>query len=194
MERACRNGATAPARAFHRRQAASSKAGTPSPRLALLAKAEELDPNYPEDSALHGRSPPHAWRPARAFQALDRALARDPYFMALLSKGAVLERMGKPRLAAQVYKNAIKIAPPPERLAPSLRTALEHAQAHVAADARALADHLRGQTAQLRDANQQRSGHDRFDESINILAGRATALRSRPGHALLPATAGHPIL
>ncbi len=90
--------------------------------------------------------------------------------MALLSKGAVLERMGKPRLAAQVYKNAIKIAPPPERLAPSLRTALEHAQAHVAADARALADYVRRQTSQLRDASKNES-LDRFDESIDILAG-----------------------
>lgn len=47
--------------------------------------------------------------------------------MALLSKASVLERMSRPREAAKAYANAVKIAPSPERLPPSLRRGLEHA-------------------------------------------------------------------
>jgi tetratricopeptide (TPR) repeat protein len=39
-----------------------------------------------------------------ALRALDEALAADPYFfLALMSKAAVLERMARPRQAARVY-------------------------------------------------------------------------------------------
>src|SRR5262245_54080657 len=55
----------------------------------------------------------------QALEAIDRALAIDPYFfMALLSKGALLEGMLQPRHAARIYRDAIKIAPPAERLPP----------------------------------------------------------------------------
>jgi len=53
----------------------------------------------------------------QALAALDQVLAHDPYsFIALLSKGSVLEQMGSPRRAAEVYKNALKIAPNADRL------------------------------------------------------------------------------
>src|ERR1700741_4677861 len=47
-----------------------------------------------------------------ALAALDEALALDPYnFLALLSKGAIVEKLSGERLAAKVYENAIKLAP-----------------------------------------------------------------------------------
>src|SRR3954463_4314956 len=50
---------------------------------------------------------------AGSLAALDEALTLDPYdFVALLSKGAVVEKMSGERAAAAVYKNALKIAPP----------------------------------------------------------------------------------
>jgi aspartyl/asparaginyl beta-hydroxylase (cupin superfamily) len=106
-----------------------------------------------------------------ALAALDRALALDPYFfMALLSKGAVLERMNRTRQAATVYANALKIAPAPSHLPAGLRRGLEHAHEVVDANAASVADFLRARTAAARAGH---NGEDlrRFDECIDILAG-----------------------
>ena len=76
-------------------------------------------------------------------RALDETLAVDPYFfLALMSKGAVLERIGTPRQAARVYRDALKIAPTDDIPAP-LEAAMDHAREVVAEDSRALAAHLR---------------------------------------------------
>lgn len=106
-----------------------------------------------------------------ALAALDRALAIDPYFfMALLSKAVLIERLGNRRLAARTYRNALKIAPAPERLSPSQREMLIHARAVVSANSEAVADHLRAATAELRG---EFSGErlERFDQCLEILAG-----------------------
>jgi|CXWL01.1.fsa_nt_gi aspartyl/asparaginyl beta-hydroxylase (cupin superfamily) len=147
------------------------ESGEAAVALDLLSRAEALDPAYPEIPLYAAMAHRMLGALPAALAACDRALARDPYFfLALLSKGAILEQIGKPRLATLVYKNAIKIAPPPERLPPSIRMALGRAQTHVAADAQALAAHLRAQTSDLRDQNKA-DRLDRFDESIDILAG-----------------------
>jgi aspartyl/asparaginyl beta-hydroxylase (cupin superfamily) len=139
--------------------------------LALLCESERLDPAFadaPLYAALAHRMDNNL--PA-ALAALDRALAIDPYFFtALLSKGAIQEHMGKPRLAARSFANAIKIAPAPERLPPAQRAALDHARELVADNSRALAEYLRSRTSAARS---QFKGErlDRFDESLDILAG-----------------------
>ncbi len=139
--------------------------------LDVLVRAEALDPVYPEIPLYAALAHRMQGALTDSVNALDRALANDPYFfVALLSKGAILEQLGKPRLAVQVYKNAIKIAPPPERLPASLRTPLDRAHALVTASARALAKHLRSQTAALR-AQSKGVALDRFEESMAILAG-----------------------
>jgi len=62
--------------------------------------------------------------------ALQRALAVDPYcFMALLAQGALLEREGNRKQAARVYKGALQIAPPEDRLLPNVRASLAQARA-----------------------------------------------------------------
>src|SRR5262245_60486768 len=79
-----------------------------------------------------------------ALRALDAALAIDPYFfLALMSKGAVLERLGKERLAALVFRDALKIAPNAAELPAPLAAALNHARDVAAKDSQALADFLR---------------------------------------------------
>ena len=108
--------------------------------LAMLLEAEKSDP-----TDLHVKL--HLALAQRALgdfpaalRALDAALAIDPYFfLALLSKGVVLERMGRTKFAAQVYRNALKIAPRPENTAPSLDAPIRHAREVVAAEAEALA-------------------------------------------------------
>ena len=139
--------------------------------LKLLARAEALDAADPEIPLCAAMAHRLVDALPAALAALDRALARDPYyFVAMLSKGALLERLGRPRAAAQGFKNAIKIAPQAERLPPSLRSALESAQAFVAANAQALVEHLHAQTSALR-THCPDAALDRFDECVNILAG-----------------------
>ena len=111
---------------------------------------------------------------------LDAALAIDPYFfLALLSKGAVLERMNQRGAAALVYRDAIKIAPAPEALPPALQTPLAHARTVVEDDARQLAEFLQQHTAELRGSH---AGENlgRFDESLQILAGRKRVYHAEP--------------
>ena len=56
-----------------------------------------------------------------ALLTLDAVLHMDPYhFLALLSKGAVLEQMDLRRQASVVYRNALKLAPPEDMTPPAL--------------------------------------------------------------------------
>ena len=71
---------------------------------------------------------------SEAVAALDRVLAQDPYsFIALLSKGSIFEQLGSVRRAGEIYKNALKIAPPANRLPSSLLGPIEQAQSLVQA-------------------------------------------------------------
>jgi aspartyl/asparaginyl beta-hydroxylase (cupin superfamily) len=121
-----------------------------------------------------------------ALRALDAALAIDPYFfLALLSKGIVLERMGLVKAAAQVYRNALRIAPRPENTAPSLETPIRHAREVVVANAMALAQYLREQVAGLRGSH---SGESlaRFDECLDVYAGTKRVYNSEPVQLHVP--------
>jgi aspartate beta-hydroxylase len=121
-----------------------------------------------------------------ALRALDAALAIDPYFfLALLSKGVVLERMGRTKLAAQIYRNALKIAPRPENTAPSLEAPIRHAREVVAAQAVALAEYLREQVEGLR---MKHAGEPlaRFDECLDVYAGTKRVHNSEPVQLHVP--------
>src|SRR5256884_8001168 len=66
--------------------------------------------------------------------ALEKALELDPYFyLALLQKSTLLERRGKHRQAAQVYRAFLQCVPPAAQQAPGLQQGLERARAAVAA-------------------------------------------------------------
>jgi len=139
--------------------------------ITLLRQAEGADPRDPDTPVHLAMAYNVRGDHELALGALDRALAIDPYFfMALLSKGAVLERMGRQRLAAQIYANAIKIAPAPERLPPPLQRGLERAHDVVRSNAVSMADFLRERTMAARARH---DGEDlrRFDECLDILAG-----------------------
>lgn len=96
-------------------------------------------------------------------RALDAALALDPYFLpALLSKAAWYERHGRVRVAAEIYRNCLKIAPPAERWSDALRGPLSHARQRVAEHSAALAAHLRDALGAV---------PSRWQEAIDIAAG-----------------------
>lgn len=139
--------------------------------LDLLTRAEALEKTLPETPFFVAVCHRHLRNPAAALDAVDRALSLDPYFfMALLSKGAILDDLGKHKLAARAYRNALKIAPPEQSLPPDARAALEQARAQIARNASALAEHLQKATAALRSTY---AGErlERFDECVDILAG-----------------------
>ncbi len=115
-----------------------------------------------------------------ALTALDRALAMQPYdFVALLGKGAVLEQAGRAKVAVDVYRNALKIAPPRDRLPPSLAAQLSHAAAVVAEHARALGEFMRAEIDAMR-AGIDAETLDRFDEGLDIYAGLKAAPKQEP--------------
>lgn len=67
-----------------------------------------------------------------ALEAINRALALRPLdFMALLMKGALLERSGQDDAADEIYRAALFQAPPAERLAPGATAQVTHARQRV---------------------------------------------------------------
>ena len=115
-----------------------------------------------------------------AVLALNAALAIEPYsFMALLSKGSILEQMGRIRAAARVYRDALRITPAESSLPSGLRGPVARAREVVAEQAQALAEHLRGALSDLR-AQCHCAERRRFDESLNVLAGINKVYNAEP--------------
>jgi aspartyl/asparaginyl beta-hydroxylase (cupin superfamily) len=117
---------------------------------------------------------------AGALSALDEALSLDPYdFVALLSKGAMLERSAGERAATQTYRNALAVAPPDEELPPPLRAPTARAREVVAKTRDALEAHLKARTdavkTEVSDATRRR-----FDESLGIFSGRTKVYAQEP--------------
>src|SRR5262245_39845149 len=85
---------------------AAMRRGDAAAALSAVAQAEAINPHDPhvkmQKALIHRMS---GALPA-ALTALDEALALDPYnFLALLSKGAVVEKLSGARIAAKVYEN-----------------------------------------------------------------------------------------
>ncbi len=110
---------------------------------------------------------------AGALRAIEAALVIDPYLlMALLSKGLLLEKLGRPREAAAAYRNALKAAPPDDRLPPGLKTPVERAREAVRADSDQATMFVEARLTELRARH---AGEDlkRFDMSRDVfLAGK----------------------
>jgi aspartate beta-hydroxylase len=115
-----------------------------------------------------------------ALVELDAAIALDPYhFLAQLSKGALLERVGRPRAAASVYRIALKIAPPADKLPPALLSPLQRAREVAATDAEALAVHLREKLGPVRARNNT-DDFRRMDECLDVAAGTRRVFNAEP--------------
>ncbi len=119
-----------------------------------------------------------------ALRALNAALAIDPYeFLALLTKGVVIEKMGDMRAAAAAYATALRLAPDPP--APFLVKPIEHARAIVAEDRQRKADFLHARLAAHKRAH---GGADfaRIDECVDIFVGKAKPHFPDPALLLFP--------
>jgi len=118
--------------------------------------------------------------------ALDKALAIDPYFfLALLQKAMLLERLGNTREAAGVFQAFLSSLPREAKQAPSLQQAITHAQAAVHKNNAALELFL---TEKLRDIRLQNDTSDqrRIDDSINVLLGKKQVFTQQPTFMHVP--------
>ena len=112
--------------------------------------------------------------------ALDRSLSIDPYFLpSLLSKGALLVRLGQHKEAAEIYKNALSIAPPDDQLPASLRTHMGRARDAVARNAEQLDDFLQSYLLPARDRNPD-SDLRRFEACKDVLLGHKKIFVQQP--------------
>jgi aspartate beta-hydroxylase len=168
------------------------KRGKPNDALALLTEAERDYPRAVDVKLQKAAALRLIGDLGAALGALDAALAVEPlHFVALLSKGAVLERMGRPRTAATVYANALRIAPRPEHTPPALDAPIRRAREQVAMQARALATRLRERTNALRTTHAD-TPLARFDETLDVLAGTKRVYNAMPVQLHVPLLAAIP--
>lgn len=151
----------------------------PSQALALLDKADSLGRTH---NATLNRAV--ALRLLGDFHAslavLDEALDMKPYdFAALLAKGAMLEKINRPKAAVEVYRNALKIAPPRAHCPPAVTTQMDYAARMVDQHAKALGDFMRQRLSGLR-ADVGQAALDRFDEGLEIYAGLIQPPKQQP--------------
>jgi len=150
-----------------------------STALALLDQADAIAPSHGgalnRAVALRLSGDFHG-----ALAQIDRALAIQPYdFVALLSKAALLEKVGRKRSSVPVYRNALKIAPPRARCPPGLIAQIDYATDLVRQDGEALRDHMRRAVEGFRDTVDSAT-LDRFDEGLDIYAGLKVAPKQEP--------------
>ncbi len=115
---------------------------------------------------------------AGELKAIEAALAADPYFLAgLLAKATHLERNGRPRAAATVYRNALKVAPPEPHWPPALGSQLQHGRALVQRVGNELAAFLAERTGSRIDALTQIEAQ-RWREAGALLSGASQSYPS----------------
>lgn len=119
-------------------------------------------------------------------EALDKALALEPrYLLALLQKGDLLERLGKPKAAAMVYEGALATAARsgsvPQQLGPALARARDVVLAHCRDMEAFLDQEITAVVSQHAAVEQQR-----FIGCRDILLGKRRAYASEPKSMLFP--------
>lgn len=120
-------------------------------------------------------------------EALQSALSADAYcWPALLRKAQILEQRGEMRAAAVLYRDVLKISPPPEFRAPGHREALDHAQRLVDQYAEALEANLLEAIKDLPGLSQ------RWRESVSIVSGRTRPFLSQCNQLTVPRLPAQP--
>ncbi len=155
--------------------------------VELWRQVSNISPDHPEAklrSAVCYLNIAQIRRQARdvagELQAYDNALASDPYcYPAILDKAEALERLGKKRLAARHYKDAIEIAPPVAQLPPQISAKISRARAAVEENARSMGEFLRNR---LKDARTDHPGQkmNRFDDCVDIALGTKKIYNPKP--------------
>ncbi|HEY5239359.1 MAG TPA: aspartyl/asparaginyl beta-hydroxylase domain-containing protein [Rhizomicrobium sp.] len=128
----------------------------------LLDRAAKADPHNPVIALNQSFLCRTAGDAQGEVAALERSLAADPYFYpALLAKGAWLERMGRKRLAARTYRDALSILP--NETPREMAAQIAHARELVRANAAELNAQIAAQLGEIR-AHHKGEAFTRFDE------------------------------
>lgn len=120
--------------------------------------------------------------------ALEKALALNPtHLVVLLQKGALLELMGKPRTAANVYIHALETAPPQAQLPAPIAAHLTHARNFVRQNSDGLANALEARLATVCAAHSAGASERlRFDRCLDRVLGRRKIYWPEPTSTLFP--------
>lgn len=159
---------------------AAMRRGDMAGALACVDRAEAaapFDPRVRMQKAMIHRA---AGALPAAVAALDEALALDPYnFMALLSKGRLVETLSGERVASRIYENALKIAPAEANLPPTLKSPLARARQVVENTRQALSTYLFEQVGALDSAGSELAQR-RLEEAIGVYAGVRKVYQHEP--------------
>jgi len=143
----------------------------PTTALGMLQHAATTAPGDPMVQIYQALALKDLGQPNEEMAAVTRALTIDPYFYpALLHKGMLLERLGKRRQAARVFKDVLKIMPDTARAAAGMRQAAAHAEASVLENRLTLERHLDTVLADLRKRHSA-ARLDRFEETVQVMIG-----------------------
>ncbi|MBU6378672.1 MAG: aspartyl/asparaginyl beta-hydroxylase domain-containing protein [Gammaproteobacteria bacterium] len=126
-------------------------------------------------------------RAEEEFAALQSALAVDAYcWPALLQKAELLERQGKPKAAALLYRDVLRISPPAEYRPEAFKKPLAHAEGMVGMYGEALEMNLLQALDGLPGLSQ------RWREAVSIMAGRSTPYVSVSNQLAVPRLPAQP--
>ncbi len=118
--------------------------------------------------------------------ALEQVLKLEPVHpLALLRKGALLDRMGKRRSAVMTYGNALATLKPELRLPPAIEALAAEARRRVAEGAAELDSVIAQRIGPLR-AGRDLSERRRFERCMDHLLGRAQVHHPQPSFMLFP--------
>jgi aspartate beta-hydroxylase len=119
-------------------------------------------------------------------KALQAVLKLDPrHLLALLQKGLMLERRGKPRAAASIFHNALQTIGPNTRLPAALREPYEHAVAAVQRNDAALKAHIDASMKTVREAHDG-SELARAEHGLAALTGAKRIYHPQPTFLHVP--------
>ena len=148
--------------------------------LPLLHRAAEANPKDPAVFLNLSFAYRALGNSDQELAALQGALAIDAYFFpALLAKGAVLEKTGKTRQAADAYKNALLIAPPEDQLPEAVKTAMARARKAIA-DNRAELDKFLSDRFGSKRAAHNAQEMSRFDQCRDAVIGKGKIYTQQP--------------
>jgi predicted TPR repeat methyltransferase len=160
--------------------AAALRRGDAAAALGLIGQAEAASPHDPQVKMQRALALRMSGAFPAAIAALDEALALDPYnFLALLSKGALVEKASGERAAARVYQHALKLAPDEANLPPQLKAPLARAREVVENTQAAMEAFLRDQVGPVDVAGSEMAVR-RIDEAIGVYAGRRRVYQQEP--------------
>ena len=160
--------------------AAALRRGATASALALIAEAERAEPHDAEIKMQRALALRVSGAFPAALAALDEALALDPYnVLALLSKGALVEKVAGERAAARVYQQALRLAPDEAQLPPPLKAPVARAREVVARTQEAMEAYLRQQVGPVAVAGSELAV-GRLDEAIGVYAGRKRVYQNEP--------------